>query len=112
MSDWIVEYSTSQRCGHIESPSTIQARIGDWMEIARLDCTWQEAVEWFSDWKKRNIKTKQKPRKVSFCHPDDRSIPIGKRKVEFVKWLMRQGKDNRTARLICKHRFLKEEVLP
>ena len=48
-------------------------------------------------------------KKNKFCHPDDRTIPIGKRKVEFVKWLMKQGNDRETAKLICSRKFYHEE---
>jgi len=45
----------------------------------------------------------------TFIHPNDRSIPIGKRKVAFVKWMMKQGKSLDDAKLICHHKFWREE---
>ena len=109
MSSWVVEYSPSQKCLHLEEEATIQKVGGDWREIARLDCSVTEANDWCREWEKQHIKRPSGVPKGTFCHPDDRSIPIGKRKVEFVKWLMRKGEDNRTARLICSRRFWKEE---
>lgn len=44
-----------------------------------------------------------------FIDPNDRSIPLGKRKVAFVKWLMRQGNDLPTAKLICSRKFWHED---
>ena len=107
--DWIVEYSPSQKCLHLEDAHTVKQGIEDWRQIARLECSVKEAHEWCRDWEKRHIRKPSGVPKGTFCHPDDRSIPIGKRKVEFVKWLMRQGRDNETARLICGRRFWREE---
>jgi hypothetical protein len=107
---WIAEYSKSQQAGHLRASSEVPPEHdGDWKIIGYLDCSFHEAVEWFDEWKKRHVRTPSGVPKGTFCHPDDRTIPIGKRKVEFVKWLMRQGEDNRTARLICSRRFYKEE---
>jgi len=52
---------------------------------------------------------RKKPAKSKFCHPGNKSIPIGKRKVEFVKWLMRQGCSESQAKLICYKKFYREE---
>jgi len=106
---WVVEYSPSQKCLHLEPASTIQDVGGDWREIARLDCGVTEAHNWCREWEKTHIRHPSGVKKGAFCHPDDKRIPIGKRKVEFVKWLMRKGHDNQTARLICSRRFYREE---
>ena len=45
----------------------------------------------------------------AFIDPNDRSIPLGVRKVSFVKWLMRKGNDLSTAKLICSRKFWHED---
>jgi hypothetical protein len=56
------------------------------------------------------MKTPKKVEKSNFIDFDDSSIPIGKRKVAFVKWLMsKQDKSLREARLLCHYKFYKEE---
>jgi len=35
----------------------------------------------------------------------DRKIPISKRKVAFVRWLMRRGCNREKAKLICHYKF-------
>ena len=52
---------------------------------------------------------RKKATKSAFCHPANKSIPVGKRKVEFVKWLMRQGQSESAAKLICYKKFYREE---
>lgn len=109
MSDWIVEYSPKQKAIHLSSVMDAPDPSPDWKEIARLDCTHSEAIAWCDEWKKRHCRQPSGVPKGTFCHPDDRSIPIGKRKVEFTKWLMKQGEERDTARLICSRRFWREE---
>lgn len=43
---------------------------------------------------------------------DDRSVPIGKRKQLFVKWLMSKGESLKRAKLICYRKFYHEEHDP
>lgn len=50
-----------------------------------------------------------KKKRSTFIDPNDRSIPLGKRKVALVKFLMRKGHSLDEAKLICSRKFYHEE---
>jgi len=55
-------------------------------------------------------KTPKELAENKFLSFDDRSVPIGTRKMQFVKWLMsKYGKSLSQARLLCYRKFYKEE---
>lgn len=48
-------------------------------------------------------------KKREFVDFDDQSVPIGKRKVAFVKWMLRRGETMRDAKIACYRKFRREE---
>jgi hypothetical protein len=52
---WIVEFSPSQKCLHIEEESSRLDVTGDWRQIVRKYGTHGEIVEWCNRWKRNNI---------------------------------------------------------
>lgn len=56
------------------------------------------------------MQTPEQMAKNQFVSFDDQRIPLGKRKILFVKWLMsKKGKCLREAKLLCYRKFYKEE---
>jgi len=47
---------------------------------------------------------------MEFVNIKDRKVPLGKRKVAFVKWLMIKGVELNEAKLICSRKFYYEDI--